>query len=50
MKNRYQLIAALAALFIGNRIYNHWDAWTGIAVMAFSVLFTFYKLIKILQK
>ena len=48
--NRYwKLILAIALLPVGNRVFNHVDAWLGIAIMLTSSLFIIYKLFNFIK-
>ena len=38
--------AVIALLFIGNRIFNHVDAWIGISLMAFGAILALYFIFK----
>ena len=51
MKRKYVFIFAVlvAGIFIGNRIFNHVHAWTGVAVIVASVVYFFNRLIKYLK-
>ena len=39
----------LVGLFIGNRVFNHIDAWFGIGIILFSIIYFIHKLIKIFK-
>lgn len=41
-----KILAVIAMLFIGNRIFNHVDAWIGIALMVLGVILAFYFILK----
>lgn len=48
--NRYwKLILAIAFLPVGNRVFNHVDAWLGIFTMLTSSLFIIYKLFNFIK-
>ncbi len=40
------LLIAVIAIPIGNRLFNHVDAWLGITVILSAVFFLIYKLLK----
>lgn len=39
-------VAVIALLFIGNRTFNHVDAWGGIAIMAIGIFLALYFIFK----
>ncbi len=41
-----KIVAVIALLFFGNRIFNHVDAWGGIALMALGCLLALYFIFK----
>ncbi len=41
-----KIVAVIALLFIGNRIFNHVDAWGGIGLMALGCLLALYFIFK----
>ncbi len=50
MKNYITLIVMfIIGLFVGNRIFNHVNAWIGVGVILFTIFFVTYKLIKALK-
>lgn len=51
MKRKYVFIFVVlfAGIFIGNQIFNHVHAWTGITVIVASVVYFFNRLIKYLK-
>lgn len=50
MKNYITLIVMfIIGLFVGNRIFNHVNAWIGVGVILFTIFFVAYKLIKALK-
>jgi len=50
MKNYITLIVMfIIGLFVGNRIFNHVNAWIGVGVILFTIFFVTYKLIKTLK-
>lgn len=34
------------AIFVGNRIFNHVDAWLGVSIFMFTAAFIVYQIIK----
>lgn len=47
MKKKYwMLLIAVIAIPIGNRLFNHVNAWVGIAVILSAVIYLIYKLLK----
>jgi hypothetical protein len=43
------LILAIAFIPVGNRVFNHVDAWLGIVIMLTSSLFIIYKLFNFIK-
>lgn len=41
-KRIFSIVLALALLFIGNRVFNHYSAWIGIAIMASPFIYFIY--------
>ena len=41
-----KILAIIALLFIGNRIFNHVDAWGGIVLMVLGCLLALYFIFK----
>ena len=50
MKNYVTLIVMfIIGLFVGNRIFNHVNAWIGVSILLFTIFFVLYKFIKTLK-
>lgn len=50
MKTYIKLIAMLIiGIAIGNRVFNHLHAWLGVVIIAATIIFFIYKLIKTLK-
>lgn len=49
--NRYILLIVMliAGVAIGNRVFNHLHAWLGVVIIAASIIFFIYKLIKTIK-
>lgn len=48
--NKYWiLILAITFIPVGNRVFNHVDAWLGIVIMLTSSLFIIYKLFNFIK-
>ncbi|WP_262055128.1 hypothetical protein, partial [Parabacteroides distasonis] len=45
INKHWVLILAIAFIPVGNRVFNHVDAWIGIVIMLTSSLFIIYKLL-----
>ena len=48
-KHLYLFVLLIAGIFIGNQVFNHVHAWLGIAMIAATVIFFFYRLTKIIK-
>lgn len=46
MKSIIKIFAVIALFFVGNRIFNHVDAWMGIALMMGSLALALYFIFK----
>lgn len=44
IKRNWKLLLAVAALPVGNRVFNHVDAWLGITVILSAAIFLIYQL------
>lgn len=44
IKRNWKLLLAVAALPVGNRVFNHVDAWLGIVIMISAAIFLIYQL------
>lgn len=42
-------IAFVFGLFLGNRIFNHLNAWTGISIILSTIIYIIYVLIKLFK-
>lgn len=49
--NKYVKFLAILilGLVIGNRVFNHLHAWLGVLIIAATIIFIIYKLIKLLR-
>lgn len=45
----YLILFFLVGFFIGNRIFNHLNAWIGVLIIISIIIYFFYKLIKNLK-
>lgn len=45
-KTILKILAVIALLFIGNRIFNHVDAWIGITLMVIGIILALYFIFK----
>ena len=46
-KTILKILAVIALLFIGNRIFNHVDAWIGITLMVIGIILALYFIFKL---
>ncbi len=49
INRHWKLILAIVFLPVGNRVFNHIDAWLGIVIMLTSSLFIIYKLFNFIK-
>lgn len=45
----YLIVFLIAGMAIGNRVFNHLHAWLGVFVIAATIVYFIYKLIKNLK-
>lgn len=45
----YLLTFLIVGIFLGNRVFNHLHAWLGVMIIAATVIYFLYKLIKNLK-
>lgn len=48
-KHIYLILFLVVGIFIGNRIFNHLNAWLGVVIISATVIYFVYKLIKNLK-
>lgn len=41
----YLIIILIIGIALGNRVFNHIDAWLGVLIIASTIIYFFYKLI-----
>lgn len=44
-----QIVMLIAGVAIGNRVFNHLHAWLGVVIIAATIIFFIYKLIKTIK-
>lgn len=49
IKKHWRLLLAVVALPSGNRVFNHVDAWFGVAIVLTASIYIIYQLIKFLK-
>lgn len=47
---KYWKLLPVIALFIGNRIFNHVNAWIGVAILISVAIFYIYQLFNLLKE
>lgn len=46
VKKYWKPVLVVSAFFIGNRVFNHINAWLGISIIMLTVAFIVYNIIK----
>lgn len=43
------VLCLIIGVIVGNRVFNHLSAWIGLFIIVVTILFTIYKLIKLIN-
>jgi hypothetical protein len=49
IKRNWKLLLSVVAIPVGNRVFNHVDAWLGIAIIISAAIFFIYQLFNLLK-
>lgn len=50
VKKYWKPVLVVSAFFIGNRVFNHINAWLGISIIMLTVAFIVYNIYNIIKK